>query len=41
MAQHYFATVHPERRRGCIDPAAAVAEAIRAGTLGRAPAVPA
>lgn len=41
LAKRYFATVDPERRRACVDPLAAVAGAIRAGTLGRALAVPA
>jgi aspartate racemase len=41
LAKHYFATLDPQRRRACIDPLAAVAEAIRGGTLGRALAVPA
>jgi aspartate racemase len=41
LAKHYFATVNPERRRACVDPLAAVADAIRGGTLGRALAVPA
>lgn len=41
LAKHYFATLDPERRRACIDPLAAVAHAIRGGTLGRALAVPA
>jgi aspartate racemase len=40
LARHYFATLDPERRRACIDPLAAVAHAIRGGTLGRALAVP-
>lgn len=37
LAKHYFATLDPERRRGCVDPLAVVADAIREGTLGRAP----
>lgn len=41
LAKHYFATLDPERRRECIDPLAAVAHAIRRGTLGGALAVPA
>lgn len=41
LAKHYFATLDPERRRACVDPLAAVADAIRRGTLGRALAVPA
>ncbi|HEY0018336.1 MAG TPA: aspartate/glutamate racemase family protein [Longimicrobium sp.] len=40
LAKHYFATLDPERRRECIDPLAAVANAIREGALGRALAVP-
>jgi aspartate racemase len=40
LAKHYFATLDPERRRECIDPLAAVADAIRRGTLGRALGVP-
>lgn len=39
LAKRYFATLDPERRRACIDPLAAVANAIREGTLGRALAV--
>lgn len=41
LAKRYFATLDPERRRQCIDPLAAVADAIRRGTLGRAVTVPA
>lgn len=41
LAKQHFATFGPERRRACIDPLAAVADAIRRGTLGRALAVPA